>query len=189
MLDIKFLRENADIVRKDLKKRQDSEKIKLLDEFIDSDKEWKEIKSKADDLRARRNKVSEEINKAKKEKKDAEKFIKEAQDIPLKIKELEVYDRLRVIDKSGIPDYIQNDSQDIIYCFNVLQHCSQKDRNQYLQQSYDKLKNGGFFIGGMFVETKINKDESCWGIEGVDGRKYANFFNQLTEVQVFFSLY
>jgi seryl-tRNA synthetase len=89
MLDIKFLREHLDVVRKDLKKRQDSEKIKLLDEFIDSDKEWKEIKAKADELRSRRNKVSEEINKAKKEKKDAEKFIKEAQDIPVKIKELE----------------------------------------------------------------------------------------------------
>lgn len=89
MLDINFIRENPDAIRKDLFKRNDSEKAKLLDEFIELDNNWKKTKGEADALRARRNKVSEEINKAKKDKGDASAFIKEAQEIPQKLKQLE----------------------------------------------------------------------------------------------------
>lgn len=99
-----------------------------------------------------------------------------------KIKELDVYDNLLVIKKSGIPRTVKKNSQDIIYSFNVLQHCSQKDRFEYFKQSYDKLKTGGVFLGGMFLETTKNKDEKYWGLEDLNGRKYSHFFTQLTEV-------
>lgn len=89
MLDINFIRENPQVIRNDLKKRNDTDKAKLLDEFLELDSGWKKIKGEADSLRARRNKVSEEINKAKKEKTDASQFINEAQEIPTKLKSLE----------------------------------------------------------------------------------------------------
>jgi predicted SAM-dependent methyltransferase len=89
---------------------------------------------------------------------------------------------LLTIKKSGIPKKIKKESQDLIYSFNVLQHCSQKDRFEYFKQSYEKLKIGGIFIGGMFLETERNKDEKYWGVEDLNGRKYTHFFTQLTEV-------
>jgi predicted SAM-dependent methyltransferase len=99
-----------------------------------------------------------------------------------KIDKLKQYKNLLTIKKSGIPKKIKKESQDLIYSFNVLQHCSQKDRFEYFKQSYEKLKRGGLFIGGMFLETEKNKDEKYWGVEDLDGRKYTHFFTQLTEV-------
>jgi hypothetical protein len=96
---------------------------------------------------------------------------------------LNKYNNLLLIEKSGIPnDLIEDNLQDIIYSVNVLQHCSQKDRFEYLKQSFDKLKVGGYFIGTCFLETEKNKNMYCWGIEDEFGRKYTHFLNQLTEV-------
>jgi hypothetical protein len=99
-----------------------------------------------------------------------------------KSKSLNQYKQLRIIKKSGIPKYIKNNSQDIIYSFNVFQHCSMIDRNLYLQQSYKKLKKDGFFLGGMLLETDENKESFCWGLQDENGRKYCHFLSQLTEV-------
>lgn len=89
MLEIKFIRENPEAVKKDLKKRNDPEKLKWLDEVLKLDEEWRKLKGQADELRSRRNSLSMEINKLKKEKKDASKIIKEAQEIPKTIEKLD----------------------------------------------------------------------------------------------------
>lgn len=89
MLDIHFIRENPDVVKKDLKKRNEKEKIKWLDDLIKKDKEWREIKQKIDNLRHKRNILSEKINQYKKEGKDIKPIIKEVKSIPDKIKKLE----------------------------------------------------------------------------------------------------
>jgi len=89
MLDIKLIRENPDLVRENLKRRHDVEKLKMLDELLKSDKRWRELVAEINKLRARRNEVSLEIAKAKKEKKPTEKLMKEAAGIPEKIKKLE----------------------------------------------------------------------------------------------------
>jgi len=89
MLEIKFIREHPDIVKKDLEKRDEKEKIKWVDEVLKLDDEWRKLKGEADELRSRRNALSMEINKLKKDKKDASKVIKEARDIPKKIENLE----------------------------------------------------------------------------------------------------
>lgn len=80
MIDIKLLRENPEIVRQSQKNRGFDEKV--VDQFIKLDKEWRSLKEEVDKLRSRRNKISEEINLAKKSKKPAEKLIKEAKEIP-----------------------------------------------------------------------------------------------------------
>ncbi len=61
MLDIKFLRENPDIVKENIKKKFQDSKLPLVDEVIELDAQSRAIKSEADGLRANRNKVSKEI--------------------------------------------------------------------------------------------------------------------------------
>ena len=61
MIDIKFLRENPEIVKENIKKKFQDKKLPLVDEVIELDKEKREIQQKADELRANRNKISNEI--------------------------------------------------------------------------------------------------------------------------------
>ena len=61
MLDIKFVRENPDVVKKNLKDKFQEEKLPLVDEVIELDKESRAAKQEADNLRASRNKLSKQI--------------------------------------------------------------------------------------------------------------------------------
>ena len=61
MIDIKFLRENPDIVKENIKKKFQDSKLALVDEVIELDAQSRAIKSEAASLRANRNKVSKEI--------------------------------------------------------------------------------------------------------------------------------
>ena len=61
MLDIKFLRENPEIVKENIKKKFQDSKLPLVDEVIALDEELRQNKKRADDLRANRNKVSKSI--------------------------------------------------------------------------------------------------------------------------------
>ena len=61
MLDIKFLRENPDIVKENIKKKFQDSKLALVDEVIELDAQSRAVKTEADSLRANRNKVSKEI--------------------------------------------------------------------------------------------------------------------------------
>ena len=63
MIDIKFLRENPDVVKENIKKKFQDSKLSLVDEVIALDAESRKIKGQADDLRAQRNKYSKEIGK------------------------------------------------------------------------------------------------------------------------------
>ncbi len=61
MLDIKFLRENSDKVKDNIKKKFQDEKLELVDKVIELDKEYRELKTKLDELRSERNKKSNSI--------------------------------------------------------------------------------------------------------------------------------
>jgi seryl-tRNA synthetase len=89
MLDIKLIREQPELVRENLKKRHDKEKLKLLDELLEADRKWRKVTTEINTLRARRNKLSQEIAKLKKEKKGVTKLLEEARKIPEQIKKLE----------------------------------------------------------------------------------------------------
>jgi len=86
MLDIKFIRENPSIVKKDLAKRQDKEKVKWVDDLITKDKEYRELLQKNQKLRHKRNLITNEINSLRKEGKDISSKVKEAKELPGKIK-------------------------------------------------------------------------------------------------------
>lgn len=61
MLDIRFVRENPEIVKENIKKKFQDEKLTLVDEVIALDEEKRAVQKNADDLRANRNKLSKEI--------------------------------------------------------------------------------------------------------------------------------
>ena len=69
MLDIKFVRENSELVKENIKKKFQDEKLPLVDEVINLDKEYREIKTRLDELRSERNKKSGEIGILMKDKK------------------------------------------------------------------------------------------------------------------------
>jgi len=86
MLGIKFVRENADLVRKNIERKQEIDRLVYLDNFLQLDEDWRKVKKEIDTLRHSRNSLSESINKAKKEGKDVKPIIAEAKEIPAKIK-------------------------------------------------------------------------------------------------------
>ncbi len=61
MIDIKFLRENPDIVKENIRKKFQDEKIALVDEVIELDEKSRKTQQEADELRASRNKISKQI--------------------------------------------------------------------------------------------------------------------------------
>ena len=61
MLDIRFLRENPDVVKENIKKKFQDKKLPLVDEVIELDAASRAVRQEADSLRANRNKVSKEI--------------------------------------------------------------------------------------------------------------------------------
>ena len=75
MLDIKFVRENPDIVKQNIKNKFQDRKLPLVDEVIELDAENRKIKQEVEVLRAERNKLSKQIGglMAKGEKEEAEK--------------------------------------------------------------------------------------------------------------------
>jgi len=89
MLDIKFVRENPDAVKENLKKKFQDDKIKLVDKVLELDAKKRDLMQQAQTLRYQRNKLNTEINEAKKQGKDAKEFLDQAKEIPGKIKGLE----------------------------------------------------------------------------------------------------
>ena len=61
MLDIKFVRENPDVVKENIKKKYQEEKLELVDKVIELDKKSRELKANGDNLRSERKRISDEI--------------------------------------------------------------------------------------------------------------------------------
>ncbi|MBR9699134.1 serine--tRNA ligase [Candidatus Woesearchaeota archaeon] len=89
MLDMKFIREHPEIIRKDLEKRGDNEKLSWVDEIITKDASYRELLQESQKLRHTRNKLTADINELKKAGKDISEKLAEAKSIPEKIKSLE----------------------------------------------------------------------------------------------------
>ena len=91
MIDLKFLRENPDIVRENIKKKFQYHKLPLVDEVIELDKKSREAQQEADDLRAKKNQVSKQIGAlmAQGKKEEAEAVKAEVADISKRLAELE----------------------------------------------------------------------------------------------------
>ena len=91
MLDIKFLRDNPEIVKDNLRKKFQDHKLPLVDEVIELDKKNREIKQNGDELRQQRNSLSSQIGKLMQQgkKEEAESIKKQVTDINNKLVENE----------------------------------------------------------------------------------------------------
>jgi len=91
MIDIKFLRENPDVVKENIKKKFQDHKLVLVDEVIDLDKKNREAQLKGDNLRAERKQISNEIGNLMKQgkKEEAEEVKKKVQKINEELEENE----------------------------------------------------------------------------------------------------
>ena len=89
MLEMRFVRENADLVKENLKRRGEIDKIPSVDELINDDKKWRGVQSEANSLRAKRNKLTEEIAQLRRKGQDTSSQVKQAEQIPGQIKDLE----------------------------------------------------------------------------------------------------
>ncbi len=85
MIDIKLVRENPGLVKDNIKKKFMNDRLPLVDKVRKLDEEWRKLKYRGDALRLERNKISQKINQAKKQKKDTKALIKKAKEIPKKI--------------------------------------------------------------------------------------------------------
>lgn len=88
MIDIKVIRENPELVKKNTKNRGYNVDIK---DILALDDKWRKLKKDDDDLRAERNKISKQVNELKKSKNEsqAKQLIEKAKEIPKKLKKNE----------------------------------------------------------------------------------------------------
>ena len=114
MLDIKFLRENPDTVKENIKKKFQDAKLPLVDEVIELDKERRESQAEADAIRAEKNKISKQIGAlmAQGKKDEAEEVKKKVAESAARLKELEdrapeVEDKIKAI-MMRIPNIIDD---------------------------------------------------------------------------------
>ena len=91
MLDIKFVRDNPEIVKENIKKKFQEHKLNLVDEVIELDTKNREVKLKGDELRSSRNSLSSKIGTLMKEgkKEEAEEIKKQVQQINEELSENE----------------------------------------------------------------------------------------------------
>lgn len=91
MIDIKFLRENPDIVKQNIKNKFQDDKLPLVDEVIELDKQARAAQQEADTLRASKNSIAKQIGAlmAQGKKDEAEEIKKQVAETSAKLKELE----------------------------------------------------------------------------------------------------
>ncbi len=91
MLDIKFLRENPDVVKENIKKKFQDSKLPLVDEIIELDKQARALQQEADELRAKKNVIAKQIGAlmAQGKKEEAEEVKKEVAKNAARLAELE----------------------------------------------------------------------------------------------------
>ena len=100
MLDPKYIRENIDEVKEALQKRKEDID---LDKFLELDQKRREYIAQSEKLKNRRNTVSQEIAKLKRQKQDADHLIKEMQEVSKTIKEYD--EKLREV-QSELNDFL-----------------------------------------------------------------------------------
>ena len=168
MLDIKFLRENPDLVKENIKKKFQDQKLPLVDEVIVKDRELRTMKQRVDDLRAQRNAMSKQIGGLMKEGKrdEAEAVKQQVASMADELKEIEekeavVRERVQEI-MMQIPNMIdpsvpigKDDSENVelekfgepvVPAFEILYHTEIMERfNGIDLDSARKVAGNGFY--------------------------------------------
>ena len=95
MIDIKFLRENPEAVKENIRKKFQDSKLPLVDEVIVLDKEARDVQGEADSLRANKNKISKEIGALMAQGKKDEAEVKKAE-VALQAKRLSILEEKEI---------------------------------------------------------------------------------------------
>ena len=105
MLDLKFIRENPELVKQGIESKNEKSRV---DEVLQLDKQRRDILAVSEELKAKRNQVSQEVGKLKKAGQDASAIISEMKDVSDKIKDYD--DKLRVVESelNNLLMYIPN---------------------------------------------------------------------------------
>jgi len=88
MIDAKLIRTNPRFVRENLEKRNDPEKLRLLEEFLEADRIWRSLQTEVNEWRRKRNEISFKIAKLKKQGSDVSNLLQEAGSIDAQIQNL-----------------------------------------------------------------------------------------------------
>jgi len=89
LLNIKLIREHPEIVKQNLEKRGDAEKLQMLDELIKHDREWRRLLTRANELRHKRKEITNKIAALKKAGKEIKTQIEEGRRLDAEIVALE----------------------------------------------------------------------------------------------------
>ena len=107
MLDIKFVRENSELVKKNIKKKFQDHKLPLVDEVVKLDLEYRNLKTSLDDLRSKRNKISDEIGALMREGK-REEGLKKKEEVALINEEIKNNESLETEKQEEIKKIMMN---------------------------------------------------------------------------------
>ncbi|HII72727.1 TPA: serine--tRNA ligase [Candidatus Woesearchaeota archaeon] len=88
MLDIKYIAENKELVKDNIRKKN-RDNTETVDKCLEKYEEYKKLLQEIQELKTEKNKASQEVNRLKKEKKDATAAIAQVKELPVKIKEKE----------------------------------------------------------------------------------------------------
>jgi len=89
VLDVKLLREDPETIRKDLRRREATEKLHLVDEASEMDKDWRRLKTQVEELRHRQNLLTAKVSDLKKRGEPLDSVLLEIKDIPDQIKKMD----------------------------------------------------------------------------------------------------
>ena len=95
MLDLRFVRENPEMVKQNIRNKFQDRKLVLVDEVLELDKKNREVMREAEDLRANRNKLSKQIGGLMKQgkKEEAEEVKRQVSESAARLAELEVQEK------------------------------------------------------------------------------------------------
>ncbi len=137
MLDIRLFREDPEIIRKDLQKRKDTDKLKIVETVITLDQEKRVLQTEIQELQHKQNNASNEINQLKKEGKDIKKLILKIKAIPVEIQGIQ--EKINSVDEQ---------LKDALYQIPNLLHESvpygKDDKDNVVVKTWGKIKKPTF---------------------------------------------
>lgn len=151
MLDLKFIRENPELVKTGIKNKNENDRI---DELLELDKQRRSLITQTEELKAKKNSVSQEVGKLKKEGKDASSIIAE-----MKI----ISDRTKEIDSEL--HQVEEKVNDILYYIPNLPHESvpvgksaedNKEVRRWLPEGFNFEKNNDEILDHVELGKKLN---------------------------------
>ena len=163
MLDIKFLRSNPELVKENIKKKFQDQKLVLVDEVVSLDKEYRDSKTRCDYLRSQRNTISRQIGmlmgKGKREEAEQAKaqvtaMAKELEELTQKETELEAQIRERMLVIPNMIDHSvpigKDDSEPAVPDFEIPYHIDimEKLRGVDLDSARKTSGNGFYYLCG-----------------------------------------